>query len=80
VGKPFDAKIHLAGDVGNATDATTRALLVRAFILLVTLFLIGSAGMGVYSGEFGALQAVWSVAGPLYGAMGMYFFNPNRRD
>ena len=76
VGKKFDARINLSGDVVDAMDATTRALLVRAFIAVAVILLLGSAGVGLYSKDFSALQAVWTAAGPLYGGIAVYFFTP----
>jgi hypothetical protein len=79
VGKKFDADIHLSGDFGDATDATTRALLVRAVTALAALFLLVSGGMGLHSGDFNALAKVWAAVGPLYGALRFIFSIPSSR-
>jgi hypothetical protein len=76
VGKKFDARINLSGDVVGAMDATTRALLVRVFLAVAAILLLGSAGLGLYSKDFSAFQAVWAAAGPLYGFIAVYFFTP----
>ena len=41
--------------------------MVVAVAAMVTLFLLGAAVIGIFSGSFDKLQAVWVVAGPITG-------------
>ena len=35
---------------------------------------------GLRTGNFGGLEAVWAVAGPVFGAITAYYFGPQRKD
>jgi hypothetical protein len=77
VGEDFEAstKIALSGDVSEAKDAETRSQIVWFAFAAIALFLLGTAALGLYRGEFSAVQQVWSVAGPIYGGIAGYFFS-----
>lgn len=74
VGREFDANVTLTGDTAETTDALTRSSIVKAVAVLAGVFLLGAASLGLVSGDFKALQSVWSVVGPLYGGIASYFF------
>jgi hypothetical protein len=42
--------------------------------------MIAAAGYGFYSGDFGALKDVWTVAGPIIGVVVGYYFHRGRKD
>jgi hypothetical protein len=82
VGQEFQAKVSLSGDLGDAAnaltrykDALTRYTIVWAVFTVIAVFLIGAAGLGLRTGEFSAMQAVWGVVGPIYGGIAGYFFS-----
>jgi hypothetical protein len=64
-------------DIGSVefSDATTRTRIVWVVFAAIAFFLFGSAALGIYKGEFSALQAVWSATAPVYGAIAGYFFS-----
>jgi hypothetical protein len=62
------------GDLADTTDALTRSRIVWAVFATCATFLFGAAGLGLYRGEFSAIQAVWAVVGPTYGGIATYFF------
>ena len=78
VGREFDATVNLTGDAAATTDALTRSSIVKAVALLAGAFLLGAAGLGVFEGNFQALQNLWGVVGPLYGGIASYFFMQNK--
>ena len=76
VGEEFKAKIALSGSLAEATDALTRSRIVWTVFAVSAIFLLGSALLGIFKGgEFSAVEAVWTVVGPAYGAISAYFFN-----
>jgi len=79
LGQDFDAKVSLSKDWVDVADAITRSRMVWAVLAIIGVFLFGAAGLGLYRGEFGALQGVWAVAGPVYGGIAGYFFSRHGR-
>lgn len=79
VGKEFDAKVSFPKEGGILTDADIRSRMVWAVFAMIALFLFGAAGLGLYKGEFSSLQAIWTVAGPIYGGIASYFFTRQAR-
>jgi hypothetical protein len=77
VGREFEftTKIALKGDLSETRDAETRSQIVWFAFAVIALFLLGAAALGLYQGEFGAIQQVWSVAGPIYGGIAGYYFS-----
>src|SRR3954462_10477295 len=63
VGREFEAKVSLSGDWADATDAVTRSRIVWAVFTVSAIFLFGAALLGLYKGDFNALQAAWGVVG-----------------
>jgi len=72
VGEEFNAQGHV--------DAITRQRIATGVLALSTVFLLGAAALGLPRGDFGALLAVWTVVGPIYGGMAAYFFALRSRD
>ncbi|MFT4120556.1 hypothetical protein [Bradyrhizobium sp.] len=64
-------------DIENVelSEAITRSRIVWVVFGTIAAFLMGSAALGLYKGEFSALQAVWSATAPVYGAIAGYFFS-----
>lgn len=71
----FTTKVALSGDLSEVKDAETRSQIVWFAFAAIALFLLGTAALGLYRGEFTAVQQVWSVAGPIYGGIAGYFFS-----
>jgi len=74
IGEGFDAKVHFAKEWVTVADGVTRSRMVWATFAMIATFLFGATGLGFYQSEFSALQAVWAVAGPIYGGIASYFF------
>jgi len=55
-------------------DTHNRTVIMLAVISLVTVFLIGSAILGMFDGEFSKLQAVYNVAVVPLSAILAYYF------
>lgn len=79
-GREFEATMTLTGDAADTTDAFTRSNVVKTVAGLSIAFLIGSALLGLSTGDFAHLQSVWSVVGPVYGAMATYFFSDRKKE
>jgi hypothetical protein len=78
VGSEFNTTVSLSGDWADIKDATTRSRIVWFVFGLAAIFLAGSAGLGFYRGTFEALGSVWSVIGPIYGGIAVYFFSKDQ--
>jgi hypothetical protein len=74
----FQPRVGLEFDLHEVRvlDARSRGFLLRAFT-------VGACGAvtvaGIYSlvtGNFVAIEVVWAVAGPMFGAMVTYYFGP----
>jgi hypothetical protein len=66
-------EVHLAQE-------KNRGFLVR-LIAVATLLAVGITGIyGLVTGAYFAVVAVWSVAGPLMGAMVAHYFGSHRKD
>lgn len=81
VGQEFEAQIKFtsAKDLADINDTVTRTRMAWAVFVLASIFLLGSAVLGLYKGEFGELQGVWSVAGPVWTGIAGYFFHRQPR-
>jgi len=79
LGQEFEAKVRLSKDWVDMADAVTRSRMVWAVLAIIGIFLFGAAALGLLRGEFGALQGVWAVAGPVYGGIAGYFFSRHGR-
>jgi len=71
VGKAFDNDV--------AADGTRRTI-TYLVITLGSVFILGAAAKGFWDNDFGALQLVWTVVGPVYGAIGSYYYYYRPRD
>jgi hypothetical protein len=58
----------------QAKDTHNRTVITWAVLSLVTVFLIGSALLGIFDGEFSKLQAVYNVAVVPLSAILAYYF------
>jgi hypothetical protein len=72
------ADVAITGDLGEAIDADTRSRLAYVAFSLVAGFLVVAAVLGVYRGDFGALQRTWDIAAPILGGVVGYYFTPVR--
>jgi len=61
-------------------DALMRSWLAAAVFVVGTLFLVGSAILGLVGHSFFAIGAVWAVVGPVYSAMAVYYFGPRKNN
>jgi hypothetical protein len=61
-------------------EAKTRGFLVRLVAVMIAAA-VGATGVrGLLTGDYHTLTAVWTVAGPIMGAMVAYFFGVHRKD
>lgn len=61
-------------------DAKTRGFLAKLVAVMIAVA-VGCTGLhGLLTGDYHALTAVWTVAGPIMGAMVAYFFGVHRKD
>lgn len=75
VGREFDLQATVSRSAVSY-DAETRRRLVYWVLALMTAFLVGAAVYGIWKGDFGAIQVVWTAVAPLYGFISAYFFAP----
>jgi hypothetical protein len=74
IGREFEVEEVLLAQEKN------RGFLVR-LIALATVLAVGITGIyGLITGAYFAVVAVWSVAGPLVGAMMAFYFGSHRKD
>lgn len=65
----------------NANESKTKSNLAYGAVAGGALFLMVSAGMGVYDGTFDELQSVWNVFGPIAGGVfGHYFGGTGKKN
>lgn len=77
--KPFQPAIGSAFDV-QEIEAKTRGFLVRS-VALATATAVGVSGSyGLVTHNYMPVAVVWSVAGPIVGAMVTHYFGPQRND
>jgi hypothetical protein len=68
-------KIRPRVSVGQEFDNDVpRITLTYLVITLGSIFILGAAAKGFWDNDFGALQLVWTVVGPVYGAIGSYYY------
>jgi hypothetical protein len=79
IGREFEGRITSPKDWVEITDANTRTRIAWAVLGVIAVFLFGAAGLGFHRGEFGALQYVWSVVGPIYGGIAGYFYQRTQK-
>ena len=71
--------------VGSAADvqedeAKTRGFLARLFASTTAIVVLAAGGWGLITENYMAVIGVWSVAGPIVGALVTYYFGPQRND
>jgi hypothetical protein len=67
-------------DKVRIVEAESRHLLLRR-ITDFTFLSVGVTGIyGLITGAYFAVEAVWSVAGPIMGAVVVYYFGSHRKD
>lgn len=75
--KPYQPAIGREFDGVQEADAKTRGFLAR-LIASTTVAAVAAAGIySLFAGSFTAIIAVWSVAGPIIGAVVTYYFGRN---
>lgn len=58
----------------KANEGSTRTYISYAIVGTTIIFLLGSAIVSLLVGSFGPLIAIWSVVGPLVGALTGYYY------
>jgi hypothetical protein len=78
--KPFQPAI--GNDFGNVeeVEAKTRDFLARLLASVAAAGVLATGGYGLITGNYVAVVGVWSVAGPIIGALVAYYFGPQRND
>jgi hypothetical protein len=78
--KPFQPAIGT--DIGRVedADAKTRGFLARFLALCIGALVAVTGGYGLITGNYTAVIAVWTIAGPVIGAVVAYYFGPQRND
>jgi hypothetical protein len=76
-------KQRLKVDVGeefeeSKTTQNSRKIVTYVVLALGCLFILGATAKGFLDGDFQALHYVWSVVGPVYGAMSGYYFKASQ--
>jgi hypothetical protein len=77
-GRPWEFDAKLAKSRVEIIDAYGRTVLAAAVFIVGTLFLAGSAILGLITHSFLAIGAVWAVVGPVWSALAMYYFGPRK--
>lgn len=76
----YQPAIGSAFDGVRDVEARTRDFLAR-LIACATVVAIGGAGFyGLIAGNYMAVVGVWTVVGPILGALVAYYFGPQRND
>ena len=75
--KPFQP-IGREFDGVREVDAKTRAFLARSIVSTTIVGVLAAGGYGLVAGSYMAVIGVWSVAGPIIGALMTYYFGPQR--
>jgi len=63
-----------------AIEAKTRGFLARFIAISVAIAIAVTGSYGLMTGQFGAVEVVWAIAGPLVGAIVAHYFGVHRRD
>jgi len=76
-GRDFEIEVRVTDEykTSRVRDNLSYMIMVTALLALAL-----SAGRGFYSGTFEAVKDVWTVAGPLIGAIVGYYFHRGRKD
>lgn len=76
--KPFQTVIGREFEGIEQVEAKTRAYLVKLIVSATVVAALLAGGYGFIAGDFTPVVAVWSVAGPMVGALVTYYFGPQR--
>ena len=77
--KPFQPAIGHEFNVQEG-EAKTRGFLARLLASTIAIVVLAAGGWGLITGNYMAVIGVWSVAGPIVGALVTYYFGPQRND
>jgi hypothetical protein len=78
--RPFQPAIGTEFAGVREVEARDRGFLARS-IAVATIGAVAVTGLyGLATGNFVAVIGVWSVAGPIVGAVVAYYFGPQRND
>jgi len=80
--KPYQPAIGAEIEIEEVPtiEARTRGFLARYIAISVSAAIAVSGAYGLFTGNFTAVEVVWAVAGPIVGAMVLYYFGPQRND
>jgi hypothetical protein len=80
--KPFQPAIgaEFEFDGVQEREAKDRSFLVRLIASATVVGVLVAGGYGLITGNYTAVIGVWSVAGPIIGALVAYYFGPQRND
>jgi hypothetical protein len=78
--KPFQPAIGKEFDGVQEVEAKTRSFLARLLASATVIGVLVAGGYGLITGNYTAVIGVWSVAGPIIGALVAYYFGPQRND
>jgi hypothetical protein len=76
--KPFQPAIGREFNGVEEVEAQSRGFLARVVASVTALAVIVTGLYGLLTGNYTAVIAVWSVAGPIVGALVTYYFGPQR--
>jgi len=78
--KPFQPAIGRDYHGVQEVEAKTRGFLATLFASTTVAAVVAAGGYGLITGNYMAIIGVWSVAGPIIGAMVTHYFGPQRDD
>ena len=76
--KPFQPAVGREFDGVQEVEAKTRDFLARLIASATVGGVLVAGSYGLITGNYMAVVAVWSVAGPIIGALVTYYFGPQR--
>jgi len=76
--KPFQPAIGREFEGVQEIEAKTRDFLARLIASASIVGVLATGGYGLMTGNYRAVIGVWSVAGPIIGALVTYYFGPQR--
>ena len=76
--RPFQVAIGREFEGVEEIEAKTRAYLAKLIASAPSIATFLAGGYGLVAGNFMPVTAVWSVAGPIIGALVTHYFGPQR--
>jgi hypothetical protein len=64
----------------DVIDARTRGFLSRIIAVGAGGAIVVTGGYGLATGSYVAVEVVWAVAGPMFGALVTHYFGPTGKD